>query len=288
MFGSGGARSTPPGFDHHLVPGQLQDFLLLAGGIAADHDMDLVIEPLWRDVCDTINTIVEGYVAARQSGHPRVWTLADWFHVFHNDEPLETVAEVAPRLRHIHVPVPPIPGAPEQPTDPGFDNFLDALLATGYDLRMSVEDNGKRFTDFATQAGPALDYLRARVPGVMTSAESPAYDFDGFIDGLDEAREPSLAFHPGTDFEAWRAALLERVESLLGDLPTLTEAEPRILESTDRGAYVQHKLVYETVADVWVPAWLLMPRQRFGGPARLGNPGAARPRGRQRPVGGSR
>ena len=88
VFGSGGARSTPPGFDHHLVPGQLQDFLLLAGGIAADHDMDLVIEPLWRDVCDTINTIVEGFVAARQSGHPRVWTLADWFHVFHNDEPL--------------------------------------------------------------------------------------------------------------------------------------------------------------------------------------------------------
>ena len=88
VFGSGGARSTPPGFDHHRVPGQLQDFLLLAGGIAADHDMDLVIEPLWRDVCDTINTIVEGFVAARQSGHPRVWTLADWFHVFHNDEPL--------------------------------------------------------------------------------------------------------------------------------------------------------------------------------------------------------
>jgi sugar phosphate isomerase/epimerase len=93
-----------------------------------------------------------------------VWTLADWFHVFHNDEPLETLAEVAPRLRHIHVPVPPIADAPEQPTDPGFDDFLDALLATGYDLRMSVEDNGKRFTDFPAQAGPALDYLRARVP----------------------------------------------------------------------------------------------------------------------------
>ena len=29
---------------------------------------------------------------------------------------------------------------------------------------MSVEDNGKRFTDFASQAGPALEYLRARVP----------------------------------------------------------------------------------------------------------------------------
>ena len=93
----------------------------------------------------------------------------------------------------------------------------------------------------------------------MTSADPPAYDFDGFIDGLDGRREPSLAFHPGMDFDAWRAALLERVEWLLGDLPALTGAEPTILGSTDCGAYVQHKLVYETIADVWVPAWLLVP-----------------------------
>ena len=53
----------------------------------------------------------------------------------------------------------------------------------------------------------------------MTAKDVPAYDFDRFIDGLDGVREPSLAFHPGMDFGAWRAALLERVESLLGDLP---------------------------------------------------------------------
>ena len=93
----------------------------------------------------------------------------------------------------------------------------------------------------------------------MTAAGPPAYDFDGFIDGLDAAREPSLAFHPGMDFSVWRAALLERVQALLGDLPALTEAAPTILESTDYGAYVQHKLVYETVPDVWAPAWLLTP-----------------------------
>ena len=93
----------------------------------------------------------------------------------------------------------------------------------------------------------------------MTTADPPAFDFDGFINGLDDAREPSLAFHPGMDFSTWHAALLERVQALLGDLPALTGAEPEILESTDCGAYIQHKLVYETIADVWVPAWLLVP-----------------------------
>ncbi len=164
VFGSGGARSTPPGFDHRQVPGQLLEFLRLAGGIADDHDMDLVIEPLWREVCDTINTVVEGFVAARESGHPRVWTLADWFHVYNNDEPLPTLAEAAARLRHVHVPVPPLPGAPAHPTDAGFDDFLRQLLAVGYDGRISVEDNGKRFGNFAAQAGQALAYLRARLP----------------------------------------------------------------------------------------------------------------------------
>lgn len=93
----------------------------------------------------------------------------------------------------------------------------------------------------------------------MTAADPPAYAFDGFINNTDDAREPSLAFHPGMDFSAWHAALLERVQALLGDLPALTGSEPTILESTDCGAYVQHKVVYETIADVKVPAWLLVP-----------------------------
>jgi len=94
-----------------------------------------------------------------------VWTLADWFHVFYNEEPLATMALAAPRLRHIHVPVPPLADKPEQPTDPGFDEFLEAIVATGYDRRVSVEDNGKRFSDFGSEAGPALAYLKDRLDG---------------------------------------------------------------------------------------------------------------------------
>jgi len=163
VFGSGGARSTPSGFDVQRVPGQLLDFLRMAGDIAANHGMDLVIEPLWREKCDTINTVLEGYVAARESGHAHVWTLADWYHVFHNDEPLSNLSDSAPRLRHIHVPVPPIADKPEQPTDAGFDAFLETLLSTGYDQRVSVEDNGNRFSDFDTEARQALAYLRDRI-----------------------------------------------------------------------------------------------------------------------------
>lgn len=163
VFGSAAARSTPPGFDYHLVPGQLIEFLGMAGEIADRHAMDVVIEPLWRGLCDTINTVVEGYVAARQSGHPRVWVLADWWHMLHNDEPLSNLEEARDRLRHVHAPVPPLPSKREQPTDAGYDAFLDALRATGYAGRVSVEDNGRRFSDFGPEAAQALAYLRERL-----------------------------------------------------------------------------------------------------------------------------
>ena len=63
------------------------------------------------------------------------------------------------------VKVGPEGGKPEQPTDPGFDEFLEAIVATGYDRRISVEDNGKRFSDFDAEAGPALAYLKDRLDG---------------------------------------------------------------------------------------------------------------------------
>ena len=127
VFGSGPARGTPPGFDHHQVPGQLLEFLRLAGELADRQGLDVVIEPLFREKCDNINTVVEGYVAARQSGHPRVWVLADWWHMLYNEEPLSNLDEAKDRLRHVHVPVPPLPDKPEQPTDAGYGDFLQAL-----------------------------------------------------------------------------------------------------------------------------------------------------------------
>ena len=111
VFGSGPARATPPGYDRHRVPGQILDFLALAAEAAAPYDLDIVIEPLWREKCDTINTVLEAAVVARQTEIPRVAALADWWHMRHEREPLTTLAEARDRLRHVHVPVPPLPSS---------------------------------------------------------------------------------------------------------------------------------------------------------------------------------
>lgn len=165
VFGSGPARATPAGFDHHLAPGQILEFLSVAGDAATPHEIDIVIEPLWRGKCDNINTILEAACVARQSGSAHVAALADWWHMVHEDEPLTNLAEARDQLRHVHVPVPPLPGSPAQVTDPGLPTFLHELLALNYRGRISVEDNGRRFEAFETQAPQALAYIREQLQG---------------------------------------------------------------------------------------------------------------------------
>ncbi len=163
VFGSGPARATPPGYDRHRVPGQIFEFLALAADAAAPYDLDIVIEPLWREKCDTINTVLEAVVVARQSGIPRVAALADWWHMVHEREPLSNLPEARDRLRHVHVPVPPLPGSPPQSTDAGLPEFLRVLTAMDYTGRISIEDNGKRIESIERQAPDALAYLRAHL-----------------------------------------------------------------------------------------------------------------------------
>ena len=144
-------------------PARFFEFLALAAEAAAPYDLDIVIEPLWREKCDTINTVLEAAVVARQTEIPRVAALADWWHMWHEREPLTNVAEARDRLRHVHVPVPPLPSSTPQSTDAGLPDFLRALTAMDYSGRVSIEDNGRRFDSFERQAPQALAYLRAHL-----------------------------------------------------------------------------------------------------------------------------
>ena len=163
VFGSGRARGCPAGFDPAQAHAQIAEFLRMTADVASPLGIDVVIEPLARYVCNTLNTVVEGYDMAIETGRENVSTLADWWHVCHNEEPIESLHSVKPLLRHIHVPVPPFPDREAQPIDAAYDTFLSVLKATGYDLRVSVEDNGRRFGDLTVDAPAALAYLKARL-----------------------------------------------------------------------------------------------------------------------------
>ena len=85
------------------------------------------------------------------------------------------------------------------------------------------------------------------------------FAFDDQLMRLDAAHQPSHAFRPGLDFNAWRDNLREAIKGLLGPLPAPVDPEPVEVERTVCPGYVQTKLVYRSAPDVDVPAYLLVP-----------------------------
>lgn len=160
VFGSGGARSTPRGFDEARAMEQIASFLEMVAPKLEQTGITLAIEPLYKQACDNINTVGEALAMARRVSHPRIKVLADLFHMVHEDDPVESVVRAGSELRHVHVPVPPLSEKTPKAWDEVFPDFVQALRRARYDGRVSVEDNGGRFQDFEPEARAALEYLK--------------------------------------------------------------------------------------------------------------------------------
>jgi dienelactone hydrolase len=84
------------------------------------------------------------------------------------------------------------------------------------------------------------------------------YDLSQLIDRM----RPSLLFEGSTpdDLVQWQQQFRRQVTSLLGILPERAELVVHAEGEVDCGRYVRRRLVYQSEADVWVPAYLLVPK----------------------------
>lgn len=156
VFGSGAARSRPPGLAPDDALRQLTELLAVWGEWAQDHGVQLAIEPLRYAETNTVNTVAEGGTLVETIAHPGVTLLADLYHVACNGETPESIRPWVPLLSHVHVAEKQDRAAPGRHGE-DFRSYFSVLSQTGYDQRISIEC---QWQDPATELSPAVTAVK--------------------------------------------------------------------------------------------------------------------------------
>jgi len=139
VFGSGGARNVPDGFDRQRARKQIMEFIRLSADLAARHGITLVAEHLNVKECNIINSLDEAMTYVKAANHPNFQCLVDSYHFWLEEEPLQSLRDAMPWIRHVHL------ADTEQRVAPGLSGkndyrpFFRALKNGGYTGPISVE-----------------------------------------------------------------------------------------------------------------------------------------------------
>lgn len=155
VFGSGGARQIPDGFDRGEAWKQLIAFGKMVSPIAERNDVTIVVEPLNLRECNVLNSVSESGRYVEQVDHPYFKLLVDAYHWLLDDNSYESILQYGPLIRHVHIAT----DANRKP--PGFEPcdfglFFQAIQEIGYDGRVSIEG---RWDDVEVQAQEAYTHL---------------------------------------------------------------------------------------------------------------------------------
>jgi len=138
VFGSGGSRRIPDGFDRQAALRQIVDFCRMLAPIARRYGVTVAIEPLNRADCNVLNTVGECAAIVREVDHPSLRLLVDSYHWAKDNDSLQDIATHGDLLSHVHIATVPNrlpPGAERCELAP----FFEALREAGYHGRASIE-----------------------------------------------------------------------------------------------------------------------------------------------------
>ena len=157
VFGSGGNRRIPGGFDSEVAKNKIYDFIVYTEERCRKAGITLVLEPLNRDETNWCNTVADGAKTVRELALPSFRLLADGYHMSKEKEDLSVIEENADILCHCHI-------ASEQRRIPGYSEyegrFLSALKKANYKGTVSVECG---YSDFFTEAPRAIEFMNKAV-----------------------------------------------------------------------------------------------------------------------------
>jgi sugar phosphate isomerase/epimerase len=159
IWGSGGSRRVPEGFDHGKAKEQ---FISIARKIAARaeaHQVKLALENLNSTETNFINTIEEALDVVKKVNHKNLRLCVDVYHMLKENEGPAIIAKTKGYVIYCEV------AEKNGRTPPGvqgdkFAPYFAELKKIGYDGEIMIEC---RWDDVTSQAGPAIEYLRKEI-----------------------------------------------------------------------------------------------------------------------------
>jgi D-psicose/D-tagatose/L-ribulose 3-epimerase len=140
VFGSGGARQIPDGFSRTRAWDQLCTFLRMAGDAARRHGITIGIEPLRRQESNVVNSVGEALHLARDTHHPSVRIIVDFYHLRQENESPDVLWEARPQIVHLHFANPAGRVWPKRPDeDPEYRHFFRVLKEIEYRGGLTIE-----------------------------------------------------------------------------------------------------------------------------------------------------
>ena len=162
VYGSGGSRRIPEGFDREKAKGQHIDLCQKLAPLAEKYKVALAIEPLNRGETNFINSLAEGVEIIRAVNSPWLRLQCDIYHMLKEDESADEILKYGQYISHCHI------AEKRARTVPGVDGddfrpYFRALKKMKYTGGMSLECN---WTDFDKEVGPGLAVLKKQLAEV--------------------------------------------------------------------------------------------------------------------------
>ncbi len=159
VWGSGGARRVPEGFDPAEAKKQFIAIARRVAEVAQRYQTTLALENLNHTETNFITTLSEALDVVQQVNHPNFKLCADIYHMLKENEPAAVIEKTKNYLVHCDL------AERESRTPPGvqgddFREYLRALKKVRYLGKIMLEC---RWDNLAAQAGPARLNLQEQI-----------------------------------------------------------------------------------------------------------------------------
>lgn len=156
VFGSGGSRRIPDGFDRERAKLQHIELSKKMAPIAEKYGITISIEPLNRSETNFVNSLAEGAEIVEEVNNPWFRLLADIYHMKKDGEGPEQIRKYGKLIVHCHI------AEKENRTAPGvegddFRPYFKALKKIKYKNGLSLEC---RWKDFETEVKNAIGVIQ--------------------------------------------------------------------------------------------------------------------------------